>query len=367
MPLQIIVALLMLTILSSDCSSYAFSSPTNNIRSERRSSCNHAAFVAIQQQEPRTASTHTRSARSRLCAEKNKPQDNDETQPGGGGGILNFLLNPYESKIPKEIEKEIYAAEANTPAAKERGQRIALYAVLAFVGILCAFFNGFLTELRTDIGLDEAGFGWVTSNFLWDFLFTNKIGGLLCLLGGGAAGLLAEAEYDTRRINAEKIFEELQRRRAEKEAAGGSGSGKRNNKRALQSKKKKGLSGKEQKRMSALSEVVMLDNEKPTATTTTTTNAAQETAPAAASEAKKEEPEPATSKTDEKGGIFGTIKGFYEKADSMAASQALLLNKKLEDQGLIEKITDESGLKVIGKEEAAKQKQEAEKEKKESS
>ena len=38
----------------------------------------------------------------------------------------------------------------------------------------------------------------------------------------------------------------------------------------------------------------------------------------------------------------------------MAASQALLLNKELEDRGLVEKITDETGLKVIGREEAAK-------------
>ena len=33
----------------------------------------------------------------------------------------------------------------------------------------------------------------------------------------------------------------------------------------------------------------------------------------------------------------------------MAASQALLLNKKLEDAGVLEKITDKSGLKVVGK------------------
>ena len=48
-------------------------------------------------------------------------------------------------------------------------------------------------------------------------------------------------------------------------------------------------------------------------------------------------------------GLFNKLKGFYEKADSMAASQALLLNKELEDRGVVEKITDESGLKVIGK------------------
>jgi hypothetical protein len=32
----------------------------------------------------------------------------------------------------------------------------------------------------------------------------------------------------------------------------------------------------------------------------------------------------------------------------------LIMNKKLEDAGVLEKITDESGLKVVGKEEAAK-------------
>ncbi len=52
--------------------------------------------------------------------------------------------------------------------------------------------------------------------------------------------------------------------------------------------------------------------------------------------------------------ILGTIKDLYNKADSMAAAQALLLNKKLEDAGVLDKITDETGLKVIGVEEAKK-------------
>ena len=46
------------------------------------------------------------------------------------------------------------------------------------------------------------------------------------------------------------------------------------------------------------------------------------------------------------------IKNFYKQADDMAAAQALLLNKKLEEGGLLEKITDETGLKVNGKEAA---------------
>jgi hypothetical protein len=65
---------------------------------------------------------------------------------------------------------------------------------------------------------------------------------------------------------------------------------------------------------------------------------------------------PVESNKQEKseGGLLGSLKSLYDKADTMAASQALLLNKQLEDAGIIEKITDETGLKVIGREEAAK-------------
>ena len=271
---------------------------------------------------------------------------------GGGGGTFDFL-SPYESKIPAELKDEIYQAEANTPAAKDRGQRIALYAVIAFVGVLCAFFNVFLGELRNGTGpdgvpgvdLETAGFGWVAGNFVTSFLFLNKIGGGICLLGGAGAGLLAEAEFDTKRINAEKIYEEMVRRRDAK-------SNKKKKKASptsSASKKKKRRSGKESKRLSALSEVVLDESSSPAPDQ-----------PTAREDAQVDEDKPSQSKEDEKEenkGVFGQIKNFYDKADSMAASQALLMNKKLEDAGVVEKITDESGLKVIGREEAAKLKE----------
>jgi hypothetical protein len=273
--------------------------------------------------------------------------------------LYGFLdsLSPYQSKIPEELKDEIFAAEANTPAAQERGKRVGLYAAIAFVGIFAAFFNGFLTELRTSgadgsagVDLSENGFGWVVDNFLFSFLFLNKIGGVLCLLGGAGSGLLAEAELDTKRINAEKIFEELERRRdgktkkkGKKSAAPASAS----------SGKKKRRSGKEAKRLAALSEIV--DQEKES------TKEPEVIEPVAAEETPVEE-----AKNDENKGIMGSLKDFYGKADNMAASQALLMNKKLEDVGVVEKITDETGLKVIGREEAAKlqEKKEAKDEKK---
>lgn len=135
----------------------------------------------------------------------------------------------------------------------------------------------------------------------------------------------------------------MQKRKQERERGGGKkkkGGGK--NKKKLQ---------KQAKRLSALSEVMAVDDGE----------SSQQISPVNEAEVSAEEASPAEAAGDdndvekkEEGGIVGKIKGFYERADSMAASQALLLNKELEDRGVVEKITDESGLKVIGREAAVK-------------
>lgn len=279
-------------------------------------------------------------------------------------------LSPFESKIPPELKDEIYRAEANTAAAKDRGQRVTIYACLAVLGVLLAAFNGFLTELRSHEGaattvvagsntldvLVEAGFGWVVSSPVYSFLFTNAIGGGLCLLFGGGAWLMAEAEIDTKRLNSEKIYEELQRRREEKSRRSDEAS-------ANSEKRKKRRSGKEQKRLGALSEVLVSDDNDETKTAIAraelTTLAQTDESDAAELEITEQA---TTQNTEDDRGILGQWKSLYEKADSMAASQALLLNKKLEDSGLVEKITDETGLRVIGREAAAKKQDEESKE-----
>lgn len=287
---------------------------------------------------------HTYLRCFRLFAQPSNGSGRDDDNP------LGFLFNPYETKIPKEIEKEIYEAESNTAAAKDRTKRIAIYTVIAIVGVMSAFFNGFLTELRSDASPDgtlfdlaSSQFAWVQSNFLFKFLFLNKIGGGLALVSGCGAGLLAEAEFDTRRINAEKIWEEMQRRR---EAAISKKDGRTSG--GTQQLKKKRRSGKEAKRFGALAEVMGEDNDEVMSTSNSREPGASKTYEDLQAE------KTAVKEDAEEGGIFGTIKNFYKKADAMAASQALLLNKELEDKGLIEKITDETGLKVIGKEAAAR-------------
>ena len=286
-------------------------------------------------------------------------------------------LSPFDSKIPEELRDEIYKAEANTAAARDRGKRVAIYTSLALLGIALASFNGFLTDMRdkesaialantaaTSIPdtvnslyiLEQNDFGWVLSNPIFKFLFTNKIGGGLALLFGGGAGLMAEAEFDTKRINAEKIYEELERRRDQKlkKQTGGTGG-------STKSSKKKRRSGKEKKRLAAISEVMMDD-----AADTTTETAKISSPPVGmpkiqakkiASTDSSTKDETTTSKEaegDNKPEIFGKMKDLYQQADSMAASQALIMNKNLEEAGVVEKITDETGLKVIGREEAKK-------------
>ena len=118
-----------------------------------------------------------------------------------------------------------------------------------------------------------------------------------------------------------------------------------------QSKSKRDMTGKQKKRLSALEELMVNDDEEKQPPVVHSSISYEETVESADGYTEAEE-----KNEEDNNGILGKIKGFYDKADSMAASQALLLNKELEDRGVIDKITDESGLKVIGKDAAAAQK-----------
>ena len=166
----------------------------------------------------------------------------------------------------------------------------------------------------------------------------NKLGGGLGLLSAGLFGTLVEVEIRSKKENAEKIWEEMQRRKASKEMT----VKKKKKRGTIPQSSKRSMTGRQKKRLTALEELMEEENEAIRAASSIIEEEAQpEAQPSEAS---------ATKDNAEDKGIFSTIKSFYDKADSMAASQALLLNKELEDRGVIDKITDESGLKVIGKE-----------------
>ena len=144
----------------------------------------------------------------------------------------------------------------------------------------------------------------------------------------------------------------MQRRKSLKDKPTTRSNRKKNKKQRSQSSKKD-MTGKQKKRLSALEELMVEDDGPPVAVQEVEQSTYEE---ASTDEKVVEEDAKSADDTEDKG-ILGKIKGFYDEADSMAASQALLLNKELEDRGVIDKITDESGLKVIGKEAASKLKE----------
>ena len=117
------------------------------------------------------------------------------------------------------------------------------------------------------------------------------------------------------------------------------------------------MTGKQKKRLSALEEV-LLDTTLTTMPLTMSDDVANKGVTTVDSLIREENytsvvDNDNTNNNNNNEGILGAIAGFYKMADSMAASQALLLNKELEDRGILEKITDETGLKVVGKKKSA--------------
>lgn len=248
-------------------------------------------------------------------------------------GVMDILSMKVD--IPEEVREEIFRAEANTPAAQDRQTRIILYAAIALLGIGFSSLNVFLSNIRAEAGLApddlsairDIGFGWVEGS-IFSFFLLNKIGGGIALIAAGFGGTMVELEQRTKNENAEKIWQELQRRREK-------GPQKKQKDKKLKNKKQKN-----KKRLSALSEVILEEETTNVATPQVTED--------------KDSSNVATTEEKKEGGLMDKMKDFYDQADKMAASQALLLNKELEDRGVIDKITDESGLKVIGKEAASK-------------
>ena len=115
-------------------------------------------------------------------------------------GVMDIISMKVD--IPEEVREEIFRAEANTPAAKDRNKRVAVYGLIAFIGIALSSLNVFLTGIREDAGaavsdlssIEDLGFGWVGSNPLTSFFLLNKLGGGFALISAGFGGTMVELE-----------------------------------------------------------------------------------------------------------------------------------------------------------------------------
>ena len=249
-------------------------------------------------------------------------------------------MSPFRGPdIPPEYVDEIMKAEGSTPAAQDRQGRIVVYALMCAITFSLGALNAFVgissqgsTSSSTSPILENLT-EW--NNPILNFFLLNKIGGALSLISTGIGGTMIELEHRTKVENAEKIWNELQRRRS------GGGEIQRSLDETLS--KQKSFSNpsssnnkkkKQNKRLAAFSELLVETKQTESPSTSIV-------------DQMDSDPINTSTETAAKTGLLGKMKDFYTQADQLAASQALLLNKELEDRGILEKITDETGLKVI--------------------
>jgi len=263
----------------------------------------------------------------------------NQKDPNDDKGVGDLFQAGPKMTVPLDIKAKLYEVESNTEAAQGRKVRVISFAGLAAVGFLLLIGNTAISTIAEQSG------GVLGSEFDWAYsipFLSSKWGGIVDIMTAGLFGTLVELEYRTRDENVERIWQEMKRREQESEEAA-----KKKIRNLSVSTSKGGMSkGKGQKkRLAALAELT----EKPKSTAET------QTEPVGIVEE--------SNTKQEGGGIFGAAKRFYKQADEMAAAQALLLNKKLEEEGLVEKITDETGLRVVGRDAAKKLSGEEKKEK----
>ena len=240
-----------------------------------------------------------------------------------------------DSQIPEEFRKDIEEAEAKTPAAKDRADRIFIYTAIGVLFLAFALSSAIYGKVVDFENPDADGFASIEETLWFQAskalpILSTKFGLYIDMAVAGLCYFLVENEYVRKFNTQEEIWKEIKRRK-EASMAGG----KTKKAKVVKAKGKKGG------RMKAFAEVIDVEEEK----------AETEEVPSVES---IEAPVSNDQEKSKEGGMLGKLKDFYSKADDMAAAQALLLNKKLEDTGVVEKITDETGLKVIGKDAAKK-------------
>jgi len=263
---------------------------------------------------------------------------------------------PDLSTIPDDILKEIRQAESNTKAAEERNQRSQILTPLLIAFIALSLLNVLVATQRTvgaELLIQEFPLTLLTSN-------VGAYGSVLAVVGFGTV-LLEDSVSKDQKIM--QIYDEMNNRREQFDQKKSSDKFEKSQKKIPKSTSRGGR--KKKKRQAAFQEMMALEVDTDTNTQEESLKTPQ-TLSGATDTSSVNESESAT--TEIEGGLLGkltekakgsyleSVKDWYKQADSMAASQALLLNKKLEDGGFLEKITDESGLKVVGKEAAAEAK-----------
>jgi len=230
--------------------------------------------------------------------------------------------------IPAELYDTIAAAEAATPAAAGRNVRIAGYIGGA---VLCLVVTALCAATSATEGSTEPPIEWLVAASRIPLVSAGFVGTAVYTLLTGALGTLVLLEFQGAERNRLAIWEEILRRRTEetqqtkkkkkKRAPRGGGKGK--------SDKGMGKNRKRKKAIDALSEVMVEDTAVPAVLPSVQT---EEKVTSFTSEKQREDTNNPLSS------ISNKVKDVYRDADSQGYAQALFLNKKLEEMGLLEPI-----------------------------
>jgi len=248
--------------------------------------------------------------------------DND----GDGTGTVSS--DPSSGSIPVELYDTIAAAEAATPAAAGRSVRIAGYIGGA---VLCLVVTALCAATSATEGSTEPPIWWLVAASRIPLVSAGFVGTAVYTLLTGGLGTLVLLEFQGAERNRLAIWEEIQRRRTEetqqtnkkkkKRAPRGGGKGK--------SDRGMGKNRKRKKAIDALSEVMVEDTAVPAALPSVQT---EEKVTSSTSEKQRDDTNNPLSS------ISNKMKDVYRDADSQGYAQALFLNKKLEEMGLLEPI-----------------------------
>ena len=243
---------------------------------------------------------------------------------------------PLLSAIPEEYRELVASAEAKTPAAEARTIRLGLYGAGSLLGLTLAVITSaamggnpgavkVVETLPGGVGI----LGCVFDAVLFSFFATFVV-----------------LELQTAEQNKENIYQEMMKRSGAGRGSGGSGvegGGGETGRRRKQKQKRKDKANKRNRR---LAEMV-----NPTPVEEGGVDKIEKAATVEAEEVKASPDVKTAGSMNVIDSAIDSVKGFYKQADDMAMSQALLLNKNLEDKGLIKKITDETGFRVVSRNE----------------
>ena len=245
-----------------------------------------------------------------------------KARPAAGADPMGARLRA----APQEMPQTVIDAEENAAGGGRRA-RIGGFAASGLLSAALGAVGNSDTPLRSAVPLHNS--------FLGNFLYSAV---------AGLAGTLIYLEFETKKANQKRIFEEMEARMGKGASRGGGGA-------PAKKSRKKGKKGKKGKKADATKGFSASGAPAKAAPT----KAQQTKAEPAEAEPAKEAAGEYESPTKALGDVMSAVglSDLYSQADNLARAGAVKLNEELEDKGYLPKLSAEGGAGAPAEEETA--------------